>query len=414
MDIPLQNLQWQPFVTAAHALIAEAGLRGFSLRRLAQASGWTLGEIGYRLGRKEQIFEQLIAHEVRCQQQIDAAWHARLAGITRLDASFIADLAGNWLDEQATIHRDRTIFWGEMQQARLADLAPWHTEEAHALHTEYLSSRTIFWQELLAGRHQQAEALGRLLANFLHIEQYYTLTLGHISDYRLLRNLCLHRLCHGLLADPARPDEQLFDNLSGRLSHHQSDTTTSLLTDKAREVAMVAGELLGEQGAAAVTHRAVAARAGRSVSAITHHFPTHVELVQHAYEALHLRLTDELVAGHTPKVVPAEETPASTGNEARPAYPGLGLLRANLMLLIEAARSPNYTSFIARQRARRGRYSGLWAKAYFPNKQGFDNCAAQISSITFEGEFLGMLTAGIPYAGRSPHALADFISLAAA
>lgn len=396
------DADWPALMDAGRTLVAEGGLRALSLRSIASASGWTMGELGYRIGKKEQLIAWLVDAERETMLLADAAWLDRLSGPDEMDVPTLTAAMGGYLDDCATNRRAATIFWEEiLLEAGLdSQLSP--------LVGPWIDERVAFWHVLLEGRHPQADILARTITCFVAEEQMYTLVLGQNPVYRLMRDIRIRRLCGGLLAGPDRQGAVLFENLLGKFV--PADSWGEAMTERAQAVARMTGKLLMERGLSAVTHRGVAAALGMSPSAVAHHFRTQMDLVRSGIEALYETFYAAMDLRSIRQQLVAD--PTALGGVVDPTGAAADLSRAAHMINLVGARDPKFVPLVARRLTERGRSSSRWIGALFATPERYDRCAAQITSMVLGGEVFLTLARGLPYAGQSSPALADLVALA--
>lgn len=393
---------WGALQKAGRELVASGGLRNLSFRSVAAASGWTLGEINYRIGKKEQLINILAKAEREEYLALEDSWLARLAGLPQFDGPMIATVVAAYLDEIAAKHRVSVMFWEEML------LEAGINASVRPVSKSWIEDRKSFWRRLLHRRHEKAEVLARILAAISLEEQMHTIVLGDSTDYRLLRNIGLRRLCDGLLSDTSPDIGTLFEDL--QIAFSGEEALDFELRGSAAAIAAMAAQLMRKKGLSAVTHRAVAAGLGMSTSAVAHHFRTHMDLIQGGNSALYGEFLNN------PDIVHAVRrqlaiTPADPGGVVDPNLEALELIRVGHILVLAAARDPKFIPLAARRRRDRGRTSIRWIGETFDRPDKFDRCSAQMVSLAFGGELLFSQALGLPYDGRSPQMLADLITL---
>lgn len=402
MDDPPSSGPWPALYDAGRALVAEGGLRGLSVRAIVAASGWTMGEFGYRIGKKEQLIAAIAAAEQAAHDAFDAAWLDRLAAVPAFASDIAAKTIAGYLDDRAANHPAAVIFWEELllEAAVDATLRP--------LVLPWIEARERFWRDLFHGRHPKADAIARLAMKIAVEEQPYTVALGAKPVYRLLRDISLHRLCNGLLRSGDDADGMLFDSLLDDLVPGGPPQAT--VQGRALPFAHAIARLMLEHGVGAITHRAVATAMGTSPSAVAHHFPTHMDLIRGGNEALHKSFYAAVdIKGIRQS---AEPDPIVRGSLVDPQLSAVGLVRATHMIALAGARSPDLVPLTVRRRRDRGHTSSLWMGDLFASPDRFDRCAGQLTSMILGGELFLSLAAGIPYRGTSPQALTDLIDIA--
>ncbi len=361
-----------------------------------------MGEIGYRVGNKEQLIAILVEAERASSLALDRQWLDRLAALRHFDVATLAAVVTGYLDDYATNRREAAIFWEEMLLEAGIDgglrafVAPW------------LDERECFWQQLLSGRHPKSNALARLIVKYVVAEQLYSVVLGHEPTYRLMRDMGIRRLCNGVLADVGTADSDLFENFIAGLA--PSEPIATPIKSSAWPVAEATASLMRDRGPSAVTHRSVAAALGISPSAVAHHFRTHMDLVRAGNEALYegFRATLDVDLIRSRLV----SDPAARGGLIDPQRAAKGLSRATHMIALAGARDPAFAPLVAQRRKDRGRSSGLWIDQLFAAPERYDRCAAQITSMVLGGELFINLARGIDYTGHSSATLGDLLALA--
>lgn len=394
---------WPSLYDAGRALVAQSGLRGLSVRAIVAASGWTMGEFGYRIGKKEQLIAAVVAAEQAAHDAFDAAWLDRLAAVPAFDPDIAARTIAGYLDDRAANHAAAAIFWEELllEAAVDATLRP--------LVVPWIAARERFWRDLFHDRHPKAAAIARLATKIAVEEQLYTVALGADPVYRLLRDLSLHRLCGGLLRPADRPDDALFENLLDDLAPGGTPQAAGI-QGRALPFAQAIARLMLDHGVGAITHRAVATAMGTSPSAVAYHFPTHMDLIRAGNEALHKGFYAAVDIERIRRS--AEPDPVVRGSLVDPQLSAVGLVRATHMIALAGARDSGLAPLTARRRRDRGYTSSLWMGDLFASPDRFDRCAGQLTSMILGGELFLSLAAGAPYRGTSPQALTDLLDIA--
>lgn len=387
-------------IEAARMLVAEGGLRGLSLRAVSAASGWTLGEIAYRVGKKEDLVARLVEAEREKEARLQATWRSRLSHVKKFADAELEAVVAAYLDDVAARHHSATMLWDALLLEACLDPA------VSSFMTPWIAERAAFWQTLLAGRHADADTMARAITAYVAGEQLYTVVLGADPEYRLVRHACIHRLCGAILKSETAGSVMLFDSILDQ--HRPRPVQSAGMSARARGVAEAASRLMLEKGVAAITHRSVAAELGQTPSAVLHHFRTPAELVRAGIEALYLRVSSGLDT-----VAVRQQRSQPTAN-ADPQQTGVQLLYASYLITLAAARDTSFTGLAKDRRMERGRMPAPWMADLFPDPTRFDRCAAQTVSIALGGAFITSLAQGEPYAGHPPAVLSDLIALASA
>lgn len=395
------SADWTKLIDAGRSLVTQGGLRKLSIRSIASASGWTMGELAYRIGKKDKLVAELIMAEREAARAATNAWFNRLASIRSFNAPTLVSVIGAYLDDNATNRREATIFWEDVLLEASLD------HQLSPLVVPWIDEREAAWGKLLEGRHPKATVLARCITHFVTEEQPYTIILGNDPNYRLLRDLCIRRLNGGILAAPDDPNSDLFQDLLDRLPSHEPPTEG--VRDRAMAAAGAAATVMMQQGLSAVTYRSVAAELGQSASAVAHHFPTHMELIKGGIEALYESFH---------KAIDAHAILDELGGDMSrldelmdPTRAGATLERATHMITLAALRDPAFAPLVATRRKERGRTSQLWMGQLFTAPHRFDRCSAQVTSLVMGGATINTLARGHSYSGHNPEALADLAAL---
>jgi len=281
-------------IAIARRELALQGSRALSFRRLAAAGGVTLATLSYHLGSKADIVQQLLDAE----RQRDARWHdiwqARLASVRQFDPATLAATVEGYLDDaqgeaDAGAARLTSLIWADLLLRAGVDtdlavrLRPW------------LQARRDFWRALLAGRIVDSVRWADAVFAYVSDEGVHGLALGANADYRLLRRMAVSRLARRL--DPAQRDglagSSLFDALVRRLDPQlglpgpQGDSAL-LAPGRRRDIAVAACDVILEEGAEAVTHRAVGERLGIPASTVAYHCRSGRDLLRAGQEMVYL------------------------------------------------------------------------------------------------------------------------------
>ncbi|MCD9030848.1 TetR/AcrR family transcriptional regulator [Luteimonas sp. Y-2-2-4F] len=290
-----------PSTSAAGSLVAtarrELALRGagaLSFRRLAAAGGVTPATLSYHLGSKMRIVAALVEAERALDRARHAAWRARFDGLAWFDPPALAALVELYLDEGAADEaaggaRLGSLVWADLMLRAHVD------EDVAGLVRPWIGERRAFWRDLLDGRIEDAGAWAEAILAYAADEGIHTLANGARPDYRLLRRMAIERLAHRL-APAARGGlggAAAFDALVRRLDPAIGlpgpEAGSDLLAPgRRRDIAGAACALILDEGAEAVTHRAVGERAGVPASTVAYHFRSGPDLLRAGQEMVYL------------------------------------------------------------------------------------------------------------------------------
>lgn len=349
--------------SAASSLVAEEGLRGLSLRKVAARAGVSLGGVSYQVGAKADLVRQLVHDAIAVRRQRHGQWLVRARRADLADPAVLATVVGGYLDEAALSDREHALTVCELILEAGRDPA------AYGEMRELIEGETTFWRAALDGLPQGGD-LGEVIAHYCRDELTFALAIGLDPDYRLLRAGVCARLADRLRDTGGRGFAAGFETLAAAMDARALDVRQPLAADpdsrRARIAAAVA-DLIDEAGVAAVTHRAVAAAAGAPNSTVAHYFRTRDDLLRAGIEALYLGVTGVLAP--TPGAAPRG---------------GFSLLRATRTLVLSAARDPSLRPFALDLRRRRGEHMGGLISP-ISGAQKLDAAAAQAAAMVITG-----------------------------
>ena len=328
-------------IEAARRELAQGGLRAMSFRRLGDAVGATSGALAYHLGAKAQILNEVVARERLRDRLWHDEWLERLEGLERIDRQALVTILEQYLD---------SLVQGEARLTQLIwmDLvlrAPRDAEVA-ALVAPWLAERRTFWMRLFEGRIEDAAIWAGLAAAYVTDEGFNGLVVGDDLDYRLLRWMVIDRLS-GRLERDGTGRERLFSGLVRRMDRRlglpAGDVAANAMEPGPRfQAALAACQVLVDSGAEALTHRAVAERAGLSRSAVGYHFRTAADLFKAAISGVYLIADGR---GAPPPLPPGADPTL---------WRGQTVVRGELAVILAAARDPTLTPYVIDQRRWRG------------------------------------------------------------
>jgi AcrR family transcriptional regulator len=359
----------QPVLDAAMALVAADGLRGLSLRPLAERMGTTVSALSHRFGRKDALVATLIDAACAADGAFLDSWRARIDALDARDAMLTADLADAVLGDMAGPEALRTRFYCELLQG-----APLHPEIAVPL-AAWQVRRLSFWRAVAAPL--GSAELGEVLHAFCTDEAAHGVAIGDLAAYRWLRRLNLRRLCAGLVPAKGATDLRefaVFHAALGDLLAAQGRYRAPMMTDFQARAARHVSALIVEEGADAVTHRAVAARAGIANSTLAYHFPRQDDLLLAGLHDIILR---------TQRRIDAPQT-------SEPDYElsSVEIARATFALALAAARMPSLRGFAADMRRRRGENYLIRLDRLVEGESPFDLLSAQAIAMTGIGQLI--------------------------
>ncbi|RRN65200.1 helix-turn-helix domain-containing protein [Caulobacter sp. 602-1] len=337
---PAPDPQIDRLIEAARRELAHGGLRAMSFRRLGDAVGATSGALAYHLGAKADILSEVVTRERLRNRRWHDEWLERLDGLERLDRQALAAILEQYLDAMVQGEARLTqLIWMD-----LALRAPRDAEVA-ALVAPWLAERRAFWARLFEGRIEDAAIWAGLAAAYVTDEGFNSLVVGDDPDYRLLRRMAIDRLSSRLGRD-GLGREPLFSRLVRRMDRRlglpAGDVPDAMGPGPKRDAALAACHVLVDSGAEALTHRAVAERAGLSRSAVGYYFRTAADLFKAAISGVYLIADGR---GDPPSPPP--------GVDPIP-WRGQAVARGELAVVLAAARDPALSPYVIDQRRWRG------------------------------------------------------------
>ncbi|MCG2842092.1 TetR/AcrR family transcriptional regulator [Sandaracinobacter sp. RS1-74] len=364
------------FTRAARSRIAAEGIRGLSLRTVAQEAGGSVGSLNYRIGDKAALVARLIDEERRERQRFHEGWLARARPLDLKGPQALATVVAAFLDEAATLRRESALAGCELLLEATID------PKGYAGVAGLFDDEAQFWRELLKpGRGAQADVLGLAIAGYCRDELPFTIALPGHAGYRLLRAAILQRLAEGL-AGPATGLAAGFEALVAACGDGNAAVPLPLDLVHGSRKAELAGHiaaLMAERGLAAISHRAVAARAGVANSSVAHHFRTRDELMYGGLGAQILQTRWEL---------------RSAGLKEAQGRHGMELIRATHMIALSAARDPLFQPFALDMRRRRAENVVDAVGKAIGGAGGLDRAAVQAATIAMIGSGLAALARG--------------------
>ena len=369
----------RPVLQAAMALVAASGLKGLSLRPLAEQMGTTVSALSHRFGLKDDLVAALIDAARDEDSQFLDAWLARARALAPLDGVLLADLADAILEDMAGPHAARTQFYCELLLG-----APSRPEIAAPL-AAWRSRRLSFWRALVGSL--APVDLGGALHAFSTDEAAHGLALGNLAAYRWLRRLNLRRLCDGVVPAAGASDLHefaVFHAALGELMDGPDGYRPPRLSEWQTNVAGDIAKLIIAEGADMVTHRAIAARAGVASSTLAYHFPRQEDLLKAGLEDIIARLHGRVYR------------PPHSVSEADEDLSSVEIARATFALALTATRTPGLKACVADMRRRRGENYLSILNRQVAGPSPFDRLSSQMLSITGIGQMIldGLLEGG--------------------
>jgi AcrR family transcriptional regulator len=159
---------------------------------------------------------------------------------------------------------------------------------------------------------------------------------------------------------------------------------SELRDETAGQIAAAAAKVLGDNGVAGVTHRAVATAAGHTLGVVSHKFRTSADLLSAAFETVYWHGISSADIGHR-RASPEVDTAALIDRFVTwPASDGSRLARTELMMA--AMRDPSLSRFAAQLRYMRGRSSGTFLHALLGGERAISPLDAAIFASFVNGQ----------------------------
>ncbi|MBB6250883.1 TetR/AcrR family transcriptional regulator [Nitrospirillum iridis] len=269
-------------IDQAHTLLGQGGLKALSVRNLAAAAGLSTSAVPYHLGDKDSLTQAVF--QAAAERDRESWQHFRVSlGDGGLPLFALADaLVAQTLDlsaRQATLE----LVWYELiHQAR---------------HTAPLRPILAQWYEERRGQYRDLFALAGLPLHVADMMLHYMvgdrstlLVAGGATGFALSVVENIRHLC-----DPEDDRSALWHDRLRRPAD-ATDQGTEPAGETERRIVAAAVATIIDQGVAAVTHRAVAHRAGVSLSSTTYYFRSRGDIIRRAFQFIHGELRREIPA----------------------------------------------------------------------------------------------------------------------
>ena len=278
----------QALIGSALALLAEGGRGDFSLRKVAERVGASGSAASHRFGDRAG----LIAETCNAALRQEAADLARFAPwLPALDARIdaLAPVLVEWLDQRTRWSRTQARVSCELILMSYREpLVASYGIQLHGLYADFVA-------RLCPALTSSARDL---LALFLIAESPNWLVLVDDSQFKLLSQETARRaVAMALGADAAEPSFWADFNVAQGRAAALAPIPDAATGTKAR-IAQSVAQIIADEGAHAVTHRAIAKAANVSLSSLVHHFGKRGDLIRAGIQQLFL-LTPEAGADAT-------------------------------------------------------------------------------------------------------------------
>ncbi len=280
-------------LSAAAAQITQFGLKGLTLRSLAQETGISASLLTYRYGSRDRLLQRVFEEAGRRNREDWAQLDRTLAGMARTPAALPA------IAMAVATHRSNA--------AREIALLDWISVIAGQRDTQ-LAPSTVSWpsphSRFWASRFEEAgldPGPGHAFAAGL--EGAVRIGLIAPADPRAAAWISdlVTRLCERIRgAGPSRPGDSPARAAIEQAGHGTGTGDESRArTPTPDRIVEAAARLILSAGPDALTHRAIAVEAGVSLSSMTHHFATLDDIMLRAFDRIYDRASTEASTGLT-------------------------------------------------------------------------------------------------------------------
>ena len=261
-------------IDSALGLLAEGGRGEFSLRKVAERIGASGSAASHRFGDRAGLVAEVAAAALTREAAQLAQFADRLPSLPP-SIETLAPVLTEWLDQRARWGRTQTRICCEL--ALMSYREPAGGDYGQALRRLYLDFLGRLCPAL-------SGAAADLLAFYLLAESPNWLVLADDTGFRLLSGETARRVSALALGGDPQTSRFWLDWSAKRagaaLAHPAALTGT-----KAR-IAQAVAAIIAEEGAHAVTHRAIAKVANVSLSSLVHHFGKRTDLIRAGVELL--------------------------------------------------------------------------------------------------------------------------------
>ncbi len=250
-------------ISAAMALVGEAGLRGLTLRDLAQAVGKSTTVIVNLFGAKAGVVEAM----ARAAYDLDEAYHrdfAAEAGGVAFGRDALFALISRYL-------RDRALPSATFARVRQEMLATSTSYDFLApLLARWEAMRRETWTRLLTHT-PGLQAYGDALATYLVVEEFYAVALTERAEYQMVAAEGLGGLIDRMFGRPDDPAPATDGYVDRFVIPTAPGDTLEPGAMKLKLLEAAADQILAD-GVSAVTNRSVSGAVGTSTSTIAYHW----------------------------------------------------------------------------------------------------------------------------------------------
>ncbi|WP_084399115.1 TetR family transcriptional regulator [Henriciella aquimarina] len=324
-------------LSQAIAQIESSGLKGLSLRSLAQSAGISPSLLTYRYGSRNKLLAKVFEY-AKVREQSNWQWReAALSDLTlsRPDLTSLALTIAQ--DEIASQTRTALVGWigqttAERDTALKSVMSDWHV------------FATDFWAARFAGIGLDT-ALAPSFAGVLNGAVRIGLLAGSDLRMKAWMNDILLRLCdrinHRPLSTPGDSAARAALEHSGLETQDEEPEARTATPDRIIDAAV---KLILSHGPDSLTHRLIARESGISLSSMTHHFGSLDEIMLRAFQRIYDTVTKEsshaLTAHNSVTSLCETVLPAIFGRVRRRGFGGFAMDEVILYTSRQASSAP--------------------------------------------------------------------------
>jgi AcrR family transcriptional regulator len=320
-------------IDEATSLIAEAGVRGATLRKIGERSGVNFARLATRLGGKDQLLAACFSDVVERDLKQLAAIVEEFA---RVEVSNPAPFLWALCEDAGGRRQSDHLVLTELL---LASTRP----ELNALFREWLLRRHKVLRSMAVACGMDPVALD-ILGLIVLLECGFAVSNYRSVTYRFLAGWGLKEAVAQLSGRRLVVDqEELAQHSANYFIDYRATAEVKRTGDNGAEgrdrIIAAAAAIIQEEGVDQLTNRAIARRAGVSLALTTYHFPSINELVVAGLR----RVVDVLAASLDPRVTREEVRAAMLADRRNPAGASEDFVRVHrgwLQISLMAARSP--------------------------------------------------------------------------
>ncbi|HYD49301.1 MAG TPA: TetR family transcriptional regulator [Terriglobales bacterium] len=269
------QLDFSAVISAARTQVAEEGLRGLSMRKVAARAGNSRGGVTSQAGDKAGLLAGLLADALEFQRRKHKRWLDLTSSLDTSSPEVIAAVVRSFLNEAVTQERSHSLVLCELVAASARRKI--HHDDLAIL----VEEEEMFWCRL-QGDAPNTAILGWAIANYCRDELPFALALQGQAEYHLLRSATISRLVQRFAPMGEQGFAVGFERFVTRDESSITNDDSDLNPGKRRshELGQAIAGLIQREGIDGVTHRSVAASAGVANSSVAHHYRTREDLLK--------------------------------------------------------------------------------------------------------------------------------------